>query len=67
MAAEVLAGLCVETAVTFHANVGDQNQMIHFLKRIAMTGGPMQVVAFGGGAFSIDTLSSRLNGSTSAV
>lgn len=31
-AAAVLAGFSITTAVAFHANFGDQNQMIHFLK-----------------------------------
>jgi putative oxidoreductase len=41
--------------VSFHANFADQNQMIHFLKNVMMAGGLLQIVAFGAGAFSLDT------------
>jgi putative oxidoreductase len=42
------------TAVVFHLNFADQNQMIHFLKNIAILGGLLQVAAFGAGGFSLD-------------
>jgi putative oxidoreductase len=42
------------TAVSFHGNFADQNQMIHFLKNIMIAGGLLQIVAFGAGALSID-------------
>ncbi|HEY4041958.1 MAG TPA: DoxX family protein [Rhodopila sp.] len=42
------------TAVFFHRNFADQNQMIHFLKNIAITGGLLQVAAFGAGRFALD-------------
>ena len=35
------------------------NQMIHFLKNVAMAGGLLQVVAFGAGAFSLDARRTR--------
>lgn len=50
------------TAVTFHKNFADQNQMIHFMKNIAIIGGLLQVVAFGGGKFSVDALLARRSG-----
>lgn len=52
--AGVMAGFTVATALAFHHAFGDQNQMIHFLKNISMTGGLLQVVAFGAGEFSLD-------------
>jgi putative oxidoreductase len=52
--AAVLAAFSVVTAVFFHHAFGDQNQMIHFLKNVAISGGLLQVVAFGGGAYSLD-------------
>lgn len=52
--AAVLAIFCVATAFSFHFNLTDQNQFIHFLKNIAMVGGLLQVVAFGAGRFSLD-------------
>jgi len=54
LAATMLAIFTLATAVLFHNNMADQNQMIHFLKNIAITGGLLQVVAFGAGAFSLD-------------
>jgi putative oxidoreductase len=42
------------TAVSFHSNFADQNQMIHFLKNIMMAGGLLQITGFGAGAISID-------------
>lgn len=53
----VAAGLAlfsVVTALAFHNQLGDQNQFIHFFKNLAMAGGLLQVVAFGGGRFSLD-------------
>lgn len=57
--AGVLAFFTIATAVSFHANFADQNQMVHFLKNISMAGGLLQVVAFGAGAWSFDTRSDR--------
>ena len=53
--AAVLALFTLATAVIFHNNFADQNMMIHFLKNVAMAGGLLQVVAFGAGAFSVDS------------
>ncbi|GAB3252670.1 DoxX family protein [Chitinimonas naiadis] len=50
----VLAAFTVAAAFGFHSNLADQNQMIHFLKNLAMAGGLLQVVAFGAGYFSLD-------------
>jgi putative oxidoreductase len=54
LTAAALAVFTLATAVLFHNNMADQNQMIHFLKNIAITGGLLQVIAFGAGAFSVD-------------
>ena len=54
--AAALAVFAIATALTFHSNFADQNQMIHFLKNVMMAGGLLQIVAFGAGAFSIDNL-----------
>ncbi|HTD04839.1 DoxX family protein [Undibacterium sp.] len=59
LTALVLAIFSVVTGVIFHHALGDQNQMIHFLKNLAMAGGLLQVVAFGAGAFSLDTRSPK--------
>jgi putative oxidoreductase len=52
--AAALAIFTVATALAFHNNLADQGQFIHFFKNIAMTGGLLQVVAFGAGQFSLD-------------
>ncbi|HLZ97321.1 MAG TPA: DoxX family protein [Steroidobacteraceae bacterium] len=52
--AAVLALFAIATAVSFHANFADQNQMIHFLKNVMIAGGLLQIVAFGAGALSLD-------------
>ncbi len=49
-----LALFSLATAFGFHHNLADQNQFIHFFKNVAMTGGLLQVVAFGAGRLSID-------------
>ena len=51
----VLAFWCVVTAVFFHSNFADQNQMINFLKNLMIMGGLLQIVHFGAGALSVDT------------
>src|SRR5579863_5992637 len=52
--AAALALFSLVTAVAFHTNFADQNQMINFLKNIMMAGGLLQIVAFGAGALSVD-------------
>ena len=49
-----LAVFSLATAVSFHSDFADQNQMIHFLKNIMIAGGLLQIVTFGASAFSID-------------
>ena len=57
-----LALFSLATAVSFHSNFADQNQMIHFLKNVMMAGGLLQITAFGAGAFSLDQRFSRDRG-----
>ncbi|MCC5090452.1 DoxX family protein [Xanthomonas campestris] len=52
--AAVLALMCIATALGFHANFSDQNQLIHFLKNLTMAGGFMQIIVFGAGSYSLD-------------
>lgn len=56
----IMAIFTLATALVFHHNFADQNQMIHFLKNISITGGLLQVVAFGAGAYSLDARRSRV-------
>ncbi|MFO1435726.1 MAG: DoxX family protein [Gammaproteobacteria bacterium] len=55
--AAVLAMFTVATAFAFHFNLSDQDQLVHFLKNLAITGGLLQIVAAGGGAYSLDARS----------
>jgi putative oxidoreductase len=50
----VLAAWCIATALVAHRNFGNQDQMIHFLKNVAMAGGFIQLAAFGAGGWSLD-------------
>jgi putative oxidoreductase len=57
--ASVLALFCVATAVFFHTNFADPDQIFHFIKNVVMTGGLLQIVAFGAGALSMDNHHSK--------
>jgi putative oxidoreductase len=59
LVAGVIALFTLGAAIAFHNNFGDQNQLIHFLKNIAIVGGLLQVVAFGAGSFSLDDRRSK--------
>ena len=54
IAAGIMAAFTIAAALGFHHDFSNQDQLIHFMKNIAMTGGLLQVVAFGAGALSID-------------
>jgi putative oxidoreductase len=62
-----MAVFCVVTAMFFHHNFADQNQMIHFLKNVMMAGGLLQITWFGAGAFSLDARSGRAGSRTSSL
>lgn len=59
LVAALLAAFSVLTALVFHNAFGDQNQLIHFMKNIALAGGLLQVVAFGAGPYSVDAAAGR--------
>ncbi|QJD91625.1 DoxX family protein [Duganella dendranthematis] len=46
--AAILAAFSIVTALAFHNNLADQNQLINLLKNFAMAGGLLQIVAFYG-------------------
>jgi putative oxidoreductase len=50
----VLALRCVAAGVVAHSRFADQNQIVHFLKNIAMAGGFLQLFAFGAGGWAVD-------------
>jgi putative oxidoreductase len=53
-AAALLAFVCLGTAFGVHLPAGDPDDMIHFYKNLAMTGGLLFVVAVGPGHLSFD-------------
>jgi putative oxidoreductase len=63
----VLALFAIATAVSFHSNFADQNQMIHFLKNVMMAGGLLQIAAFGAGAISLDNRLSKGRGTVASA
>ncbi|QBR02245.1 DoxX family protein [Paraburkholderia pallida] len=65
--AAAMAVFCVVTAMFFHHNFADQNQMIHFLKNVMMAGGLLQIAYFGAGAFSLDARAGRASARGAAV
>jgi putative oxidoreductase len=50
----LLAGFSLLTALTFHRNFADQQQLINFLKNISIAGGFLLLLANGPGPLSID-------------
>lgn len=54
IAAFLLAGFTVLAAALFHNNLGDQTQMIMFLKDVSITGAFLMLVANGAGPLSLD-------------
>ena len=54
IAALVLALFTLATAILFHSNFADQNQMIHFMKNLAVMGGLLQITTAGAGKLSLD-------------
>ena len=53
--AAALAGFSLLTALLFHTGLADQNQLIHFMKNLAMAGGLIFVWLHGAGRFSLDS------------
>lgn len=49
-----LAGFSVLSALIFHNNFADQNEMANFMKNIAIAGGFLFLFANGAGAWSLD-------------
>lgn len=59
IAATLLAGFAVLTALTFHTNFADQIQMIMFWKNISIAGAFLLLVVHGAGPVSLDARSGR--------
>jgi len=65
--AAIFCLFCLATAVFFHLNFADPNQIFHFIKNMVMTGGLLQVVTYGAGALSIDNRRSKSHGQASGL
>ena len=55
----LLTGFTLLTALLFHSHFGDQNQMIHFQKNVAIAGGFLLLVVHGAGPLSLDRRAGR--------
>ena len=55
----LLAGFTLLSALIFHNNLGDQMQMIQFLKNLALAGAFLMLVAVGPGPFAVDNRQRR--------
>ena len=53
-AALALSIFCIVTAVMFHVNFADRNQLLHFEKDLAIAGGLLAFFAFGPGRYAVD-------------
>jgi putative oxidoreductase len=60
IAAFLLAGFSLFSAILFHANFGDQIQMIMFMKNLGLAGGFLMIVALGAGPYSMDNRNRKL-------
>ncbi len=54
LAAFLLAGFSLVSAVLFHTDFGDQMQMNSFMKNLGLAGGFLVIVALGAGPYSLD-------------
>ena len=57
--AAIFCLFCLTTAVCFHTDFSNPDQIFHFIKNLVMTGGLLQVVAYGAGALSLDSWLSK--------
>lgn len=56
IAAFLLSGFCVFTALVFHTNFADGNQLLHFEKNLAMAGGLLALMVAGPGKWKFRTM-----------
>jgi putative oxidoreductase len=54
IAAAALAAFCVATAVIFHNQLSNGNQLLHFEKDLAIAGGLLVLAVAGAGRWSLD-------------
>jgi putative oxidoreductase len=56
VAAFLLAGFCVSTALLFHANFDEPGELLHFEKDLAVAGGFLILCFHGAGQWALDRL-----------
>ena len=56
LVAFLMAGFTLLTALFFHSDLGDQGQMINFMKNLSIAGGFLFLAVNGAGAWSLDGL-----------
>ena len=54
LTAFLLAGFTIVATLVFHSNLGDQTQILFFMKNLSVAGGLLLVVSHGAGPYSID-------------
>jgi putative oxidoreductase len=54
LSAFLLGGFTILATLLFHSNIGDQTQMLFFMKNLSIVGGLLLVVSLGAGPYSID-------------
>lgn len=54
LAAFLLAGFSLVSALIFHSNLSDQVQFLFFMKNVAISGGLLMIVAHGAGTLAFD-------------
>ncbi|PLP57998.1 quinol oxidase [Mesorhizobium loti] len=60
LGAVALGLFCVATAMLFHTNFGNHNELLHFEKDLAIAGGMFTLVIVGAGGFSLDAWVRRI-------
>jgi putative oxidoreductase len=55
LGAAMLGLFCLATAVLFHTNFANRNELLHFEKDFAIAGGMFVLMLRGAGGFSVDT------------
>ena len=51
----LLGGFSILTALVFHSDFADPNQITHFLKNLSITGGLIMLALHGAGGLSVDS------------
>jgi len=54
LAAFLLSGFLLSATLIFHTSLGEQQQLLHFLKNVSILGGLLLVMAEGSGPISLD-------------